>query len=85
MNITAQNALQHGAMVFELAMSRAICDHTTTRRADMQNLLRVESEIAFDELKSEYRWAWNDLQELREAHAVALREYEKEVLASFDS
>lgn len=85
MNVMLQNALRHGAMVFDLAMSRAICNHTTIRVAEMQNILKIECEIAFDELKSENHWAWNDLQELREAHAAAISEYEKEVLASFSA
>lgn len=84
MDTISQNALQHGSMVLDLAMERAICNHTASRRIDMQELLSLEMEIAFDELKAEHRWAWTDLQELRSAHHRALGEYEEKTMKNLE-
>lgn len=80
MSTIYQSAPQHFSMVLDLALERAICNHTTFRQIDMQALLRMEVEIAFDELKTENHWAWNDMQELREANHCALGEYEEKAL-----
>jgi hypothetical protein len=57
----------HYNMVLSLAHERALLRMSKTRN-EMNDHLKMEMLIAFDELREEHRWAWIDLEELKSAY-----------------